>query len=195
MQAAPELLQVGDRAREPALRMVERCQCVTGGGCAGMRELRGETGQPPLGAPAEAMLEASPLCISGDEQPAAGGLELVSLGAYVPLELGVRRREACGARDCVGDVGVGEDLGVVDERRHRRTVSLDRRHDPAGSFGRQHDGLTSPVDPAAVSPVGDLQTRVAECMCECVSNRGPACLAEFDHQIGDRRPQPPGAYE
>jgi hypothetical protein len=67
MQAAPELLQLGDRVREPALRLLERCRSVARTGKPRALELGGETAEPQLSPLAEAPFEAPPLRISRDE--------------------------------------------------------------------------------------------------------------------------------
>ena len=143
-------------------------------------------------------LDALPLGVGRLDDARTGGPELVQARSQLGLEPLVLEREPGGGADCVHELGILAERGVVDERRDAPALPLDDRRRARATFGRELDGPAVEVDVAVLvrEPVGERERRVVQRPGKGLAQPSRrAGLPQLDDEVGDRAARQPAAQE
>ena len=125
-------------------------------------------------------------------------LEEAVLSTHLGLEALLLERQRRGRGDGVDEGSLVREAPIVEERRDALAAVLDERRGVRALRQRLGERPAVLVDPALafVRPVGEVERRIAEGLCERVAKRCP--VADRDREVGDPRscePRPEDAHE
>ena len=166
-------------------------QVVTARGRCDRAQFRADPRKPALWAVVESFLKAPSLLVGRHNEPPSGGCDFRDPRSYLRVKSLVRGAQSGRRLQGLGERGVAQDCGIMNQDGVWAPVLFDVPHGPVTDAVRDCDQCARGVDVFAgsLTPISNLEGRVAECPSQGVADGPRSCLTNLHDQISHGRSQ------